>query len=92
MWIRWRHLYREGPGDWSWRAVSDRECLGELGRELRDDTADPDSYRGVQVEACEPPIDVLEELVEKARRLEETAIRVQVSLEVQLAMRRARSE
>lgn len=28
MWIRWRHVYREGPGDWAWLA---RDAVGQRG-------------------------------------------------------------
>jgi hypothetical protein len=95
-WIRWRHTFAEGPGDWTWEEISSQKTLESwldaMKWNLQREYDWSDHYRGVEAEIAEVPEDVLlHKIHETARTADFLAIRL-ADLHVQLQERQSRIE
>lgn len=92
MWLKYRHKWASGFGDWEWRHIgtSDPEAVREAHSNLASKWQYEDRYHGIESELVEsPPDDVLEREAEDARSKAEHWSRWARQLGLELAKRRA---
>lgn len=60
IWIKWRHKFADGPGEWDWTECQDASYFTEAYLpQFQDEFSDSGHYRGVEWEEADPPDEVL---------------------------------
>jgi len=62
VWIKWRHKFASGPGEWNWTEVQNPSDFEEVHiPEYTQDFLGEDLYRGIEWEKADPPDEVLKD-------------------------------
>lgn len=65
MWLKYRHKFADGPGDWEWFRINNIKDIEDTISYLKSDWWLCDTYRGLDYEIQEvPPLEILNKEIE----------------------------